>query len=261
MSSNQLSLNNRKIILCRRYEQSGEIVLALQKKKASPIVFPTFRLEPVRVSDEDKKKLSQINTYDWIILGSENGVRFFNDVLKFLNISESHFESLSIGVVGTKAAKAWMRLYPEYSITKQANSLQELLTEIIESTDRKSVSIINPTSTQSLKNIVLDVPDEIELNRIPVYQTVLEDSHKSEEIEFIRSNAYDAVFFGSPSAFDYFVLLMGNQSLKNKMPICVSGKTTAKYIVSAGYPVDIIPEYPDTENVVKAIEEYFESDH
>ncbi|GAB4374640.1 MAG: hypothetical protein Kow0042_19390 [Calditrichia bacterium] len=254
-----MSLRNKKILICRRAEQAREMVLELQKRKAWPIVFPTFRVEPIDLTGENRRKLENLQDYDWLILGSENGARFFFYLIQILKTPLDMVNRVPLAVVGRKTAARYREIFPNTPVQRQADSLQQLIEDIAYESEGRPVRILNPTSIQSLENIQVEVAPHMILDRVPIYQTLPLDSHDPKEIEFVKSGKYDAVFFGSPSAFDYFVKLVGSESLQKGAAICASGSTTASHIEKNGFPVKIIPSKPQTAHTVRALEQYFQS--
>ncbi len=251
-----MSLKNKKIVLCRRREQAREMVLLLHRKGAWPFVFPTFRLEPIELSKDDIEIFQNLKLFDWLVLGSKNGVNFFAGFLQMLEISIQELGQLSVGLVGKKTNVRCKSLFPNIPIDHQADNLQQLLNSISEADGNSQLKILNPTSRQSLENIKVDIPGNIELTRLPVYQSLPDHDHESGELDYVVTGDYDAVYFGAPSAFDYFLQVVGEAPLQN-VPICVSGNTTAAHIQNAGYEVAVVPPKPDARYVIRALEEYF----
>ncbi len=244
-------------MLCRRPEQAREMVLALQQAKAWPLVFSTFTLEPLGLSEEEQSAMDNLAAFDWLFLGSENGVQFFAHFLNVLGILAASLRNLKIGVVGGKTAKRWQKEFPAFPVHQRADNMQQLIDEVVRLEKGRKLTILNPTSRQSLQNIKVKIPVGVTLQRIPLYQTVKNSVLDPAELEFVRSGAYDAIYFSAPSAFDFFVELAGMEPLRKGAAICVAGKTTAGHIEEAGLAVDIVPEKPDAESVVRALESYF----
>jgi len=192
-------------------------------------------------------------------LGSENGVCFFAALLRLLTIRQELLTGLYVGTVGKKTAAAWGKHFPKIPVRRQADSLQQLIIEIEREQAGESAAILNPTSRQSLQNIKVQIPAGISLTRLPIYETVPDRSHDAGEFGFIRSGEYDAIFFGSPSSFDYFLEIVGGTPHRKNVALCVSGKTTARHIESAGFRVHVIPARPEAESVIGALENYFDN--
>lgn len=252
-----MSLANKKIVICRRPGQASEMVNLLKEHSAEPFVFSTFNIKPINLSSGDASLLQNLRIFDWLVLGSSNGVAHFSRILDDLNISSWHLAILNVGVVGKKTAAAWTHHFPEFTVHKTANNLQTLLDEIADKNPNKKVSVINPTSRQSIHNIPLNIPANVSILRIPLYETTLKDDHDSSELGFIQWGHYDAIFFGSPSSFDFFIELVGRDPLEKDVAICIIGETTANHIRNAGFRVAVVPPLPDVGSILKSLENYF----
>ncbi len=251
-----MSLQNKRIVLCRRPEQAREMVLALQHQKAWPIVFSTFSVQPLGLSIENSARIENLNNFSWLILGSSNGVGFFVNLLDILNVTFPVTAPPQVAVVGEKTAKAWKQFFPNAPVSMKADNLQSLLDTLSKAQPELSMAVLNLTSEQSLRNIRIDVPRNIDLVRVPIYETVPEYSHEDSELEFVRSADYDAIYFGSPSSFDYFHEIVGKVPL-GKVAVCVSGGTTKAHIEKKGYTVQVVPDRPGTAELIRALERYF----
>ena len=252
-----MSLINKKIVICRRPEQVSEMVNLLKNKGAKPFVFQTFELKTIDPKTNDIQEIQNLKIYDWLILGSENGVKYFSSLIKSQNIKPEEFKSVQIAVVGQKTKKTWNNLYPKKLTKICCNYLQELLNDLSNNYKNKKLKILNPTSIQSLDNIHVDLPTNINLKRIAIYQAVPFKDHPKFDLDFIRSGAYDVIFYGSPSSFDYFLHLAGKAPFKKEKIICVPGKTTASHIQNKGFKVSIIPETPNPKDTIQAIESFY----
>jgi len=252
-----LSLKCKKILICRRPSQSEELLEALKARKAEGIIFPTFDVEPMELDLEKKQTFRKLTDFDWIILSSVNGVDYFFKNLQEMGVSKELINSFCFAVVGDKTARSIKDCIEKPNIKLRADNLNDLLKKIARERNQDLIRAIHFTSQESLKNISVHLPQNILLQRIPIYRTILFRHHTPEEIQFARSGQYDVIFFGSPSSFDYFIELVGTEPLTPKMGICVPGKTTKAFIEEKGFRVSIVPEQPKTGRIIEALEKYF----
>lgn len=253
-----MSLFNKRIVICRRREQSREMVKALQEQKAWPVVFPTFEVNLLPPQVDILSELGDLSQFTWLVFGSENGVRFFRHWLE--QMQWPAIRERRIATVGRKTAAAWNKLFPGIPVSLQENYLQSVLGKLAASAGAQKITVLNPTSLQSLEKVKLQVPEAIDLWRLPVYSTEICQTNAPEEIEFVRSGQYDAVYFGSPTAFEYFLQIVGEAPLNGQVAMAVSGKTTAAFVEKKGYKVHILPASPNLEDLLKAMTEYFEKE-
>ena len=84
-----------------------------------------------------------------------------------------------------------------------------------------------------------------------------EDRYSPEMIRTIRARECDVIVFSSPTTFDYFRQLVGDDNPLNRAALAVFGATTRRHIEQAGYSVSIQPEAPSPRALVEAVENYF----
>ncbi|GAB4330322.1 MAG: uroporphyrinogen-III synthase [Calditrichia bacterium] len=251
-----MSLFNKRIVICRRREQARELVKALQQRKAWPVVFPTFEVNLLPPQMDVLDELGDLSRFAWLVFGSENGVRFFRHWLE--QMQWPAIRERRVAMVGKKTAAAWNKLFPNIPVSLQENYLQAVLDKLAAFAGAQKIPVLNPTSLQSLEKVQLQVPQEIDLWRLPVYSTNRCETNAPEEIDFVRSGQYDTVYFGSPTSFEFFLDIVGAEPLKGHVAIAVSGKTTAAFIAEKGFKVDILPASPNQEDLLAAMEQYFE---
>lgn len=251
-----MPLINKKIVICRRPEQAQALLKALRQRRAWPILLPTFRVEPLAVNEAAETLLLDMEQFQWLALGSENGVAFFRQIIDYLNLPVARLRRVNIALVGQKTAAKWQKLMPGIPVAQTEHYLQDVLNRISEQSAGEKVMVLNPTSRQSLQRLNLQVPPNVELVRVPIYQTVANRGLHAAELDFARSGAYDAIFFGSPTAFDYFRQLVGDAPLR-RVAIAAIGNTTRAHIETRGFPVAVVPAVPDTIAMVAALEAYF----
>ncbi len=252
-----MSLKNKKVVLCRRREQAGDIVRALQARGAWPLLFPTFAVEPFTPDPAELDKIRRLDAYDWLIFGSENGVQFFYQLMQSEGNSIFSGPFPEIAVVGRKTAARWEKLFPHFPVRLRANYLQQLLDRLANLPEDLPLRVLNITSQQGLENIALTVPEELDFHRVAIYRTVPNRALDAAEIEFVRSGNYEVVYFGSPSAFDYFRHIVGDEPLE-RVAIAVAGNTTRGHIERLGFRVAIVPDTPAAADLVGALERYFD---
>jgi len=75
-------LSGKKILITRAREQSAQFASSLKKLGAEVIEFPTIEILPPLNWTGLDRAIQKLNSYDWLILTSANGVRFFFERLK-----------------------------------------------------------------------------------------------------------------------------------------------------------------------------------
>ncbi|MBF0228546.1 MAG: uroporphyrinogen-III C-methyltransferase [Desulfamplus sp.] len=73
--------HGKRIVVTRAREQASDLVAALTELGAECIEIPTIKVMPPSDNTPLEMAIENINTYDWLIFTSVNGVKFFFDTL------------------------------------------------------------------------------------------------------------------------------------------------------------------------------------
>jgi uroporphyrinogen III methyltransferase/synthase len=99
-------LFGRGIVITRPEEQSGELAALLREEGARIIQFPTIKIVPPESFDDLDRALENIETYDWIIFTSANGVRFFFNRLSEMGKDVRGLKGIKICTIGPATQSA-----------------------------------------------------------------------------------------------------------------------------------------------------------
>lgn len=249
----------KRILICRPPRESEKLKMLLKKAGAEVIFFPTFKIEISPVGDVEivLRILRDLPGFDWLIVSSGNGVDALRHYLSLTEVPGDVLSGLKIAVVGKKTAEKLRSTFPEVNIALRANHLQTLLGLIDQQSVDIRVRVLHPTSLQSIHTLHPRVPEKMELVRLPLYRTVIEDRYTPEQIAQLQSQPYDLILFSSPTSFDYFRKLWRNDDYLRNTTIATFGETTARHIRAHGFKVDVSPSAPEPEALLKAIETFF----
>ena len=101
MKHTEMTLIDKKIIITRAQEQTSETREIFQSNGAEVFDLPSLVIGPPDDWAPLDHALKEINTFDWIIFSSANGVRNVEDRLKELGLSLSQIsKTIKIAAVG-----------------------------------------------------------------------------------------------------------------------------------------------------------------
>ncbi len=108
-----LPLEKYTIIVTRAAEQSSQFTSLLQEQGAKVIELPALEIQPPSSWQPLDRAIREIDSFDWLVLTSANGVSAFHERLREVGKS---FQSLKIAVVGKKTAATLHRygLKPDF---------------------------------------------------------------------------------------------------------------------------------------------------
>lgn len=102
--ADQLPLRDRTILVTRSAGQSSEFTDLLQAQGAAVVEMPTLEITPPASWDALDRAITELTTFDWLILTSANAVNYFCDRLLELGHDARAIGSVKIAVVGEKTA-------------------------------------------------------------------------------------------------------------------------------------------------------------
>ncbi len=105
MPSSDLPLNQKTIVLTRALEQQGEAHSLFKLKGAKVLDLPALVIGPPKKWDDLDKALNALETFDWIVFSSSNGVKAVEERLQTMSLSlVNNSNRLKIAAVGRKTA-------------------------------------------------------------------------------------------------------------------------------------------------------------
>jgi uroporphyrinogen III methyltransferase/synthase len=256
-ASNTLPLAGRRILITRAREQVEEFSGLLQRYGAHVVAFPTIEIAPSEDWRPLDEAIEKLDSYDWIIFTSVNGVRLFTQRLKDKRRSVDALEGKKIGAIGPRTQRALeeMGLKVTFMPTEyRAEGVIEGLKargvkgqKILLSRARGARKIL-PESLREAGAVV----DEVE-----VYQAV-KPSKSSESLEVILKKGIDVVTFTSSSTVRNFMELVSDKSALNGVKVAVIGPITAETVRTYGLEPHITPQEYTIPALAEAIVEYFQ---
>jgi uroporphyrinogen-III synthase len=102
-----MALSNQTILVTRSNQQASEFSKLLEERGATVVEMPTLEILPPNHWDAFDLAITELETFDWLILTSANAVTFFFDRLIVLGKDLQNTPTVKIAVVGDKTAQ-WL---------------------------------------------------------------------------------------------------------------------------------------------------------
>ncbi|MBI1334689.1 MAG: hypothetical protein GC165_17615 [Armatimonadetes bacterium] len=99
-------LAGKLILITRPKGQAGLLNAPLQELGAEVFSMPAIEIAPLEDTSKLDTALSQLETYDWVVLTSVNGVASVRDRMVTLGIDQSKLSSRRLAVIGPATAAA-----------------------------------------------------------------------------------------------------------------------------------------------------------
>jgi uroporphyrinogen-III synthase len=249
------ALENKIIISTRPLSDEDSIKSSLIGKGAIVLDFPMIKIV---INDQNTKiqaTLANINSYDWLLFTSKNGVDSFFRLLK--NDKQKATTGLpKIAVIGKITANEVKKNGYQLDFISSGNTSEDFIAEFkntINSTDK--ILLIQGELADT--KFEAEFADIASVNRLNVYKTIETEIHSAEIIQRIKSNEYDLLVFTSPSGFRNFVKVMTDNNHIGTFKIACIGSTTEKEVLKFGYAPLIVSAKSSGDFFATEIENYF----
>ena len=249
-------LENKVIISTRPLSQDDSMINYLTQQGAIVNEFPMIEISQAEIDDNISETLEQIDSFNWIIFTSKNGVKYFFNILKKLDLSITS-ENIKFALIGNVTSEELLKNGFKPHFVSSGNTSEYLLNEL-----SNGMIGINDNILLCLGNLATTTLEDglsaiAMVTRINVYDTNEPKNISKEIISKIKEDKYDIIIFTSPSGFSNFLRVMKKNDCSGEYRITCIGKTTEKEILKHKHKPLFISTKSDGINFAKEIEKYF----
>jgi uroporphyrinogen III methyltransferase/synthase len=255
-------LFGQRILITREHSGGFE---PLEELGAEIIEFPTIKIVPPLDWTELDRAIDKIESYNWLILTSVNGVNFFFRRFFELDRDIRDLKGLKICAIGTKTASEIKKYGIKVDIIPQefnaegvieSLKIQDSRFKIQDSKPLKGMRFLLPraeVAREILPEKIKELGGEIDV--AIAYRAVKPETHGKRLKRFLREGKISIATFTSAATFNNFLEIVGEdaKSLLKDVTIAVIGPVTKKAVEKAGLTVDIIPKEATIEAMVREI--------
>ncbi len=278
-------LFGQRILVTR--EHSGGFEL-LEELGAEIIEFPTIEIAPPESWEELDRAIDKIESYNWLIFTSANGVKFFFRRFFEKNRDIRELKGIKICTVGEKTASEVKKYGIKMDLIPEEFNAEGLVVAFINEVEKirgleaKRKSENAKLSTSQLPNFLTSqplgglkilmpraevarelFPEKVrelggEIDVVTAYRAVRPEIHGKRLKRFLKEGRVSIATFTSAATFNNFMSIMDHDAhelLKN-VALAVIGPVTAKAVEKAGLKVHIMPRKATIEAMVQEIIEW-----
>jgi uroporphyrinogen-III synthase len=247
-------LRGRRVVVTRARHQAQSMADKLQEVGATALLLPAIRIAPMPDMSPLAAAIRQLDTYDWVIFTSSNGVRVFCEQLNEMGRDASVLAEARIGVVGSATARALERRGVEPDFMPD-----EFVGEAVAAGlgDVSGQRILLPRAEIARKNLAeLLAAAGAAVTDLPTYRTLPAELDERALAELRQG--VDAVTFTSGSTARHFMdAIAGRVELADDVVVACIGPITAESARDLGLTVDVVADEYTTAGLVAALVEYF----
>jgi uroporphyrinogen-III synthase len=249
-------LEGKRIVVTRAPDQAGELIRTLEHMGAEIVALPAVAFESPEDSKALDRALAQLRTFDWVLLTSQNAVRFVALRLEQAGIPPVVRQVAVVGPATEEAAKL-QGFHVNYVATNHtAHSLAKELRDAF--TGRR---VFLPQSDRAGDHLAIALREGgAQVTDVVAYRTVAPEAPDQSALDRIRAAEIDVTIFASPSAFHNLDGFLGPgelAKLAEHVQFAAIGPTTAKAMRESGVRVHIEAEEASATGLADAIAKYY----
>lgn len=229
----------------------------LTARGALPVELPTIRfLAPLDLGPLDAS-IAAIESYDWIIFTSTNGVRAFTERLAEQGRAASVLGIANLVAIGPSTSSALRDLGLSVDVCP-SNSVAEAVLEELRRYDLKGARVLLPQAQDARDVLAIGLVQQGALvQRVPTYRTVHTDNGEVARRLFLTNNV-DIVTLTSSSTVKNLFEIIGSDALEliGDTTVASIGPITSRTARELGLVVSVEAREHTIDGLVRALESY-----
>ena len=250
-------LFGKRIVVTRRSEQAGTFAARLAELGADVLEVPTIKLTLPTERDAIVDCLLELNSYEWFIFTSANGVTAFFDLFfkRFQDLRD--LGGARIAAVGPKTAEALRALHLQVDLQPEEFIGKKIVDAFKKFQDIENVKMCLLRAEVANK----ELPDALQeegaiVDDIAIYKTVAETEDRTGAAARLAAEGADWVTFTSSSTVEHFHTRFDLPKLLKKFPklkLASIGPETTKAIRALGLKPALEAKEHTTDGMIAAI--------
>jgi uroporphyrinogen III methyltransferase/synthase len=253
----RLPLFGQRIVVTRRSEQAGSFARRLAELGAEVLEVPTIKLTTPTERDAIIDCLLELNSYDWFIFTSANGVTSFFEMFfkRFQDLRD--LGGARIAAVGPATAARLRELHLQVDLQPEQFTARKIAEAFGKFQNIENVKlcllraeIANRELPEALQEMGAIVDD------IAIYKTVPETEDHTGAAEQLLADGADWVVFTSSSTAEHFHTRFDLPKLLKRFPgmkIASIGPETSKTLAALGLKPTVEAKEHTTEGLIVAL--------
>jgi len=250
-------LENKVFISTRPSGQSAELENLLSEESAILLSMPTIDVRPLPLDENAWNQLKNIDSFNWIVFTSPNGLQYFFARLFDLQNNYGLPEHLKIAVVGKKTAASLECYGTSASFINLGNTAEDFSADFFNRVSQGE-RVLFPIGTLARSVIEDRISKKAECTRVLFYETVLPETLNEEAFQLILKDQYDMIVLTSPSCCNNLLHLISGKADPAKLRLVCIGQTTSAEVIRNGMEPLITAGTANSQGIFTAILNYFQ---
>lgn len=248
-------LTGKRIMVTRARSQVRELVDTIEGLGGEAYAFPLLKM----VAPDDKRYLDEaiakLETFDWVIFTSVNGVRFFLERMREIGAGIEEIKG-QVAAVGPKTAAALIAQGLKVAVIPSDYVAEGLLTSLHDQL-RPGQRVLLPRADIARKALPKELAAlGMAVTEVDVYHTVIDGEQAPEAARRLRNKEIDCILFTSSSTVTHFVQAMApfaKEGWLDQVRIACIGPITAETARQNGLTVHVVAAEFTVEGLLAAL--------
>ena len=254
-------LRGKRILVTRARSQASSLVQRIESLGGEVVEFPTIEIRPPESYGPLDQAINQIESYDWLIFTSVNGVEQFLNRFEKLGKNIADLAGIEVGAIGPETAKRLTAAQIQPSLVPKQYQAEGILEALIPETVLGK-RILIPRAAKA-RDILPQTLHQwgARVDVVEAYQTVLPQVEVSALCRLLRDGTIDMITFTSSSTATNFAVMLRDQDLPrllSRAVIACIGPITRKTVEDLGMRPEIVSEEFTIPGLVSAMVDYFD---
>lgn len=244
-------LFGKRIVVTRAREQAADLVRLIEQEGGEAILCPTIAVRGL--PEVDLNRFAK--RFDWVVFTSVNGIYSLAAALKKAGRDVRILGPARIAAIGPETARAVEESGLRVDFVPSRYVAEQVAAEFPEPVRGKRILIPRAKEArEALPELWRAAGAEVEI--LPVYETVPDESGAAALEERFRAGEVDAVTFTASSTVRNWVRLLPRIDLRDVKVVCI-GPVTAETARELGLPVHAVADSYTVPGLVEALRQLF----
>ena len=255
-------LKGKRVLVTREESQAQSLCAMISEHGGVPVLVPLLSFQ--RPSPDEWKaageKVRRLQTFDWLVLTSKNGVHFFLELAKEFDLSPKAFPK--IAAIGKKTEMELGKHGLQAAFIPKSYVAEAFLPEFLKVVRKEEAVLIakgNLARDYIYKGLCAQ---SIQAEKAVVYSNKPPAGADAHLIDTLKEQTIDLFLFTSPSAVEVFMRIVCESGLQEKVEgkaVVTIGPVTKERAERLGLSVDVSPEQYTIEDMLKEIDLYYQN--
>jgi len=249
-----VDLTNKRILVTRQEPKASELADHINQCGGEAIVTPLITIE-CQLSSHGETLIHKLESYEWIVFTSGNGVKcFFNQLKKYGK--KDPLKHTHIAAVGPKTNQVLQTFGYQADFMPSVYNAETMAVELSVAYDLKGPVLL--VQGQLSRTTINDMLQEkaIPFDRLIVYKTGINKEATDRLQQVLSTEDVDFITFTSPSTIDAFMDLSKKQARDIASTIVCIGTTTEKRALDYGFKRMLVPDEFTIDSMLQKMHDY-----